>query len=191
MKKIYIILLILFFGCETRFSPKPKGYLRIELEPKIQALMEPKECPFSFNLPDYFALNYKSQKNCWIDLTYPKHKATIHITYKKINNNLFQLLEESRQMAYKHTVKADAINEQLYSNKINSTYGKLYNIQGETASSVQFHLTDSANHFIRGSLYFSVQPNQDSLRPIVNYLREDIILMMESLQWNDGVSSLQ
>ena len=92
-------------------------------------------------------------------------------------------------MAYKHTVKADAINEQLYLNKINNTYGTLYSIHGETASSVQFHLTDSVNHFIRGSLYFKVQPNQDSLRPIMNYLREDVITMMESLKWkNDNVS---
>ena len=78
---------------------------------------------------------------------------------------MFNLLEESRGMVYKHTVKADQIAEKKYSNQNNHTYGTLYDIYGETASAVQFHITDSNKHFLRGALYFSVNPNQDSLKP--------------------------
>ena len=86
---------------------------------------------------------------------------------------------------YKHTVKADAINEKVYLNDSHQTYGTLYDIKGEAASSVQFHLTDSVSHFIRGALYFKVSPNIDSLRPIMNYLRDDIIHIMETLKWEE------
>jgi len=178
---------LILFGCKERFSPKPNGYLRIHLEPKTQTIFNPIQCPFDFNAPSYWEIQKKSFEghNCWIDLDYSNQKATIHLTYKRVSNNVFKLIEESRGMVYKHTLKADEITEKRYQNNTNNTYGTLYDIYGETASSVQFHITDSTNHFLRGALYFSVTPNQDSLRPIINYLREDIIQIMETLEWKD------
>ena len=181
-------IIIFFASCKERYSPKPQGYLRIDLELPKNKLFKPENCPFYFHSSDYFILKNKS--NCWIDLEYPKHNATIHITYKSINDDLSKLLEDSRNMVYKHTIKADAINEKIYLNANHQTYGTLYDIKGETASAVQFHITDSINNFIRGALYFHVNPNQDSLKPIINYLRNDIVKIMESLQWED-VSSLK
>ena len=177
-----LILVFLFFSCKERFSPKPKGYLRIDLEQKIDSLFQPSHCPFEFIAPDYFRIDYKNNI-CWLDLKYPKHRATIHLTYKPIDNNLFKLLEDSRQMAYKHTVKADAINEKTYANYQNKSFGTLYDIHGQTASSVQFHMTDSTKHFIRGSLYFHANPNQDSLSTITQSIRKDILQIIETLKW--------
>ena len=74
-------------------------------------------------------------------------------------------------------------------NDQNKNFGTLYDIHGQTASSVQFHMTDSINHFLRGSLYFHVNPNQDSLQPIIDYVRRDIIRIMESVQWAEATSS--
>jgi len=188
MKKIYFIILILTIGaCKERFSPKPNGYLRIDLEKKTQKKINSDLCPFSFSAPSYFNISYKSieENHCWLDLKYPKHRATIHLTYKNINTNIFNILEESRSMVYKHTVKADQIVEKKYSNQQHNTYGTLYDIYGETASAVQFHITDSNKHFLRGALYFSVNPNQDSLKPIINYMRDDLITIMETLEWQD------
>lgn len=188
MKYLYIILIILMISaCNERFSPKPNGYLRINLEEKKQTILQPTECPFSFEAPNYWKIQNKSFEghNCWIDLNYKSQRATIHLTYKSVFNNVFELIEESRNMVYKHTLKADEITEKKYTNDINKTYGTLYNIYGETASSVQFHITDSTANFLRGALYFSVNPNQDSLRPIINYLREDVIQIMETLEWEN------
>ena len=184
IRGLYIIaLLLLTFSCKERFTPKPEGYLRINLDEKIYKKFQTQNCHFSFYLPDYFSFYLKS--NCWVDLEYTKHNATIHITYKNLTNNVVQVLEESRNIVYKHTVKADAINEKVYLNDSHQTYGTLYDIKGEAASSVQFHLTDSVSHFIRGALYFKVSPNIDSLRPIMNYLRDDIIHIMETLKWEE------
>ena len=191
MKHLCISLLIsiFLFGCKDRFTPKPNGYIRIDLEKKIDTLFKPFSCPFYFRTANYFHL--KKKPNCWVDLEYPKHNATIHITYKKINDNLFKLLEDARGMVYKHTIKADAINEKIYLNHMNKTYGTLYDIKGETASSVQFHITDSMNNFVRGALYFETNPNPDSLSPVINSLRNDIIKIMETLQWADLTASIE
>ena len=95
--KYILILILLFSSCKERYSPKPKGYMRIDLEKKIDTLFQPLNCPFEFIAPNYFSIEYKTH-TCWIDLIYPKYSATIHLTYKPIYNNLFQLLEDSRQM---------------------------------------------------------------------------------------------
>ena len=185
----FMITLLLIAGCKQRFSPKPKGYLRIDLPEKKDTLFKPLHCPFYFNTSNYFRL--KQKNNCWIDLEYLKHNATIHITYKYVDGNLFTLLEESRDMVYRHTIKADAINEKTYLNHINKTYGTLYDIKGSVASSVQFHITDSIANFIRGALYFHASPNQDSLKPVISYIRNDIIRIMETLKWEDSTSLIE
>ena len=62
-------------------------------------------------------------------------------------------------------------------------HGILYDLKGNTASNVQFVLTDSTKHFFRGALYFNNVPNKDSIAPMSDYIREDIIHIMESFEW--------
>ena len=181
----FIIFLIILIGCKERYNPKPTGYLRFDFEDKINTRFSIEKCPFNFLAPSYYEYEIKNNKECWFNLRYIKHGATIHITYKSIQDDLFKVLEESRNMVYKHTIKANAINEKLYRNKKNNTYGTLYDISGETASSVQFHLTDSSKNFVRGSLYFDVSTNEDSLKPLINFLRQDILTIMETLVWSN------
>lgn len=92
-------------------------------------------------------------------------------------------------MVYKHTIKADAIHEKNYSNIVSKSFGKLYDIKGQSASAVQFYLTDSTNHFLRGSLYFYTHTNPDSLAPVIKYIRNDIMTIMETIEWvkTDGI----
>ncbi|MBP7211183.1 MAG: gliding motility lipoprotein GldD, partial [Paludibacteraceae bacterium] len=80
-------------------------------------------------------------------------------------------------------IKADAITEQAFENTNNDVYGILYEIRGNTASSVQFVLTDSTKNFLRGALYFNNRPNKDSLAPVINYIKDDVIRIMETTKW--------
>ena len=64
-------------------------------------------------------------------------------------------------------------------------YGMLYTLKGNAASPMQFYLTDSVSHFIRAALYIKEIPNYDSLRPVIKFLSEDVIRMMESTEWKD------
>jgi hypothetical protein len=47
----------------------------------------------------------------------------------------------------------------------------------------QFWLTDSVRHYLRSSLYFNCVPENDSLRPVIDYIREDAMAMINSFQW--------
>jgi gliding motility-associated lipoprotein GldD len=120
---------------------------------------------------------------CWINIEFPEFDGKIHISYKAVDQNLNDFTEDSRTLTYKHTIKADAIKETVYTNPDLEVHGILYDIKGNAASSVQFYLTDSNNHFLRGSLYFNVQPDKDSLAPVVAFFRQDIIHLIESFKW--------
>ena len=73
---------------------------------------------------------------------------------------------------------AEAITEQPYGNPEHKVYGILYDIKGDAASPIQFMLTDSVHHVLRGALYFDAVPNKDSIAPVLNYVRKDIIRML-------------
>jgi gliding motility-associated lipoprotein GldD len=120
-----------------------------------------------------------------VNIDFPRFDGKIHISYKQVRNNLDRYTEDSRTLAYKHSIKADAIKETLYGNDSSHVYGILYEIKGNAASSLQFFVTDSTRNFLRGSLYFNVQPNKDSLAPVISFFRDDIIRLMETVTWKN------
>ncbi len=185
-KKILVLgfLLVLLYSCNRDRAniPKPTGYFRLNLPEKEYKTYE-NECPFIFEMPVYSFIIKEKEEFCWMDIYFPSLKATIYLTYKPVNNNFAVHLEDSREFVYKHTVKADAIMETKFVNDSISVYGILYELKGNTASPVQFFLTDSANHFFRGSLYFNMPPNKDSLAPVIDFIRDDIIYLIESFEW--------
>jgi gliding motility-associated lipoprotein GldD len=182
---LLIFAVIFLSGCRERTVPKPKGYFRIDLPPKKYRLYDT-ICPFIFEYPVYGRISYDVGKNkepCWFNLEFPRNKAIIHFSYKTVNKNLPILLKESNDYAYSHSIKADAISEQPWYNRDNRVFGILYDIKGNTASSIQFFLTDSTKNFLRGALYFSSEPKADSLAPVIQFFRADIIHMIETFRW--------
>jgi gliding motility-associated lipoprotein GldD len=198
LKKNRFLILAVFLtcipGCRKASVPKPKGYFRIDL-PKREYLMfdnrkdKNKHLPFSFEYPAYGKLSTEEEnvkEPGWLNIEFPRYKAKIYLTYKDINNNFDGLMDQTYRMNVKnHISKADAIKEQVISNQENKVYGILYDLKGNTASSVQFYVTDSVKHYLRGSLYFAAEPEADSLEPVINFFRGDIVHLIETLKWKD------
>ncbi len=180
--KIYFtsFLLLLLFACSNEVSVKPKALLLLQY-PEPQYFKLSTHCPFEFEINTQ--ANVLLKRNCMLNLEYPQMKATIYLTYMPITNNLDSLLYDSQKLTFDHTIKATSIYEQPRVDSINSVYGMLYMINGNAATSTQFYVTDSIGHFIAGSLYFKSKPNFDSILPAIYYLRDDIRILMESIQW--------
>jgi gliding motility-associated lipoprotein GldD len=190
--RVAIFLLLagsLLFGCQQnkRSTPKPRGYFRIDLPEKNYRQMDI-DCPYTFEYPTYSKIIQDPGnvgKDCWVDIYFPNLGGKIHISYKRVRGNFKQYAEDARNLAYKHTIKAEAISEQFYNDPERQVYGILYDLQGNVASPVQFYLTDSTRHFLRGSLYFQTEPNPDSLAPVIRFVKKDIRHLMESLEWEN------
>ncbi len=182
-------LIITFSSCDDEddevFIPKPKGYPRIYFPEKKYRLYD-SLCPYSFEIPTYANIlndRHKGADPCWINVNFPKYNAQIHLSYKIITNNLDTVLGECRDFVVKHQVKSTGIDETIIVRDSSQVYGLVYDIAGNTASNVQFYLTDSTRHFMRGALYFNAVPNIDSMKIVVDYLRKDIVHMIQTFQW--------
>jgi len=175
----------LFYGCNETAIPRPYGYFRVDLPAHEYTRLDSSSLPYSFDksVIAHVIPRYKKGEEYWIDLQYPTLNASIYCSYKPVKSDLYNLLEDTRKIVYKHDVRADAIGETRFENKDKKVYGILYDLSGNTASSVQFALTDSAKHFFRGALYFENVPNKDSIAPMSAYVRQDVLQLMESFEW--------
>ncbi len=186
---ITVLTTVLFVsgGCTQTYTPKPRGYFRIDLPEKNYSSFD-SAFPYQLDYPDYAVINpdKSSSEPYWINVVFPQFKAKIHITYKPVKNNLYEILEDNIKLAYSHVVKADAIEDFVFTNEENNVYGMVFQIKGDAASPVQFFATDSVNHFLRGALYFQSRPNKDSLAPVVNFITTDIFHLMESIRWKSN-----
>lgn len=178
-----------FSACEQDYTPKPRGYIRIDLPEKGFASLVT-DCPYTFEFDTCakFAPDLRADSDpCWFNLEYPQFKAKIYFSYKPIKDNLVEYLEDSRELTNKHISKASGIEEVLITNYDDRVFGTFYTVDGsQAASPLQFHLTDSTDHFLRAALYFNVAPNNDSLAPVIEFIREDIMYLINSFKWKES-----
>ena len=186
MKKHIVLLLslIVFQSCGTEITPKPKPYLTLQYSTPSYSKHN-FNCPYSVEISNLATTHLKD--NCWLKIEYPHLKATLHITYRSVNNNLNEILTEIEKLTFEHTIKADNINAIPYENFDKKVFGKLYSVEGDVATNIQFRVTDSVKHVLAGALYFYAKPNYDSILPAVKYLEKDIIHLVETIEWKDEI----
>lgn len=183
-----LMTIILMIGCKDNYTPKPRGYHRFDL-PQKEYQRYDSVCPYQFEFPVYGQLNdddINQVHNCWFNVVFPDFNAKLHLTYKEIrkHDDLLQYTEDIRKIAYKHSIKANAIQEDVYQDTTSGKFGIIYDIKGDVASHINFFITDSTHHFLSGSLYFNTTPNYDSLAPAITFFRKDIVHLMETLRWD-------
>lgn len=184
MNRILILMAVFsLVACADDPQPRPKAFLALDY-PEAQYDTLDINCPFTFEYNELAEVE-RAANPCWINLNYKGLQGTIFITYKSINNNLEALLRDAQKLPLQHTIKADAIEGDIYTNSYRNTYGMFYEVSGDAASQAQFYITDSTRHFLTGSVYFEALPNYDSLLPAAEYLKADIRHLMETVTWKD------
>jgi len=169
--------------------PKPRAFYRINY-PERNYVTYDVGCPYTFERPDYSEVVSDiegDEKYCWINLDYKPFDADLHISYKPIvqEGDFQHLINDAYAFVDEHNRMADGITEERISNSSMDAHGLLFKIEGNTASNLQFFLTDSTKHFFRASLYFNCEPNKDSLAPVVKFVSEDIDYLISSFRWTD------
>ncbi|SHF99163.1 protein involved in gliding motility GldD [Salegentibacter echinorum] len=188
MRKCWVVIAAMFLivACgEEETKPKPRGFLALDY-PEAQYKFTNFDCPYNFEINTNARVK-PSRNNipCWIDLEYKNLKGTIFVTYQPVHGNLDSLLTDAQNLPLQHTIKADGIEGDIYTNPKRNVYGMFYEVSGDAASQAQFYLTDSINHFLTASAYFKTKPNYDSIVPAAAYLKKDMKRMIETMQWQD------
>ncbi len=183
---LLMIGFLFFTGCKQDPIPKERGYFRIELPTKRYTRYISPNCPYEFDMPTYAVAVPDTAQNaepCWINIEFPQFKGTLYLSYKNVNGDLQKYIDDSRALSMKHITKASGMNEETIIRPDKKVYGTYYSVKGNTASSVQFFLTDSTKHFMRGALYFYAVPNPDSLSPVLQFVEKDVRAIVETWEW--------
>ncbi|MCB2409495.1 gliding motility lipoprotein GldD [Hymenobacter lucidus] len=169
------------------YTPKPKGYNRIDLPAASYQLLAPGR-PYSFEYSRQAKVlrdsSYLAQPN-WINIYYPRLKANVQITYVPLRQDpklLNKLLEDARKLTAKHQIKASAIDESVIKTPGGMRVA-IFELSGEVPSQFQFYTTDSTHHFFRGALYFRTATANDSLAPVIDYVKKDVVHMLNTLKF--------
>jgi gliding motility-associated lipoprotein GldD len=188
MKKLLYIIIpaLLIASCNETYTPKPRGYFRIDL-PEHEYIPFDTTFPYAFEYPVYATVSpdpFSLEEPYWLNIEFPEYKGIIHLSYKKVDGNLREYLDDSYQFVMKHIPKASAIDDSIILDRERNLYGLVYQIDGMGAASPsQFFVTDSVEHFVRGALYFELVPNNDSLAPVIDFLRKDIEHLLSTFTW--------
>lgn len=185
---IWIFLSALCVSC-TEYTPKPRGYFRIEPPvPSYNALPEELDLPYTFHLSHWAEVELPPVGNPagWMNLSYPQLNVKLYCSYLPVTPaTLDKAVEECRALVVRQAKYPDRIKVQAYNNPEASVYGALFMLDDESASPLQFMLTDSVSRFFRGALYYGSAPNADSLAPVTHYLKQDVVELIQSFKWKE------
>lgn len=188
---IFCYILLLSLSCNNAYSPKPRGYFRIDFPPHAYQSFDNPEFPYSFEYPVYGKIirdtaffGDKPENPFWINIDFPRFNARMYISYKMVEGNFDKLREDAYKMTYKHTYKASSIEDSLISTP-NGVHGIFFNVGGNAATAKQFFVSDTNRHFLRGALYFDTTPNADSLNIVNDFLQKDMNHLINTLRWKN------
>lgn len=188
---LLVLLFILPFSCTKRdenYTPKPRGYMRIDLPPHHYQMLDTiLPFRFAYSKEAVHAFEPKEEGKYWINVDYPSLKATLNMTYFPLyNNNLRELALDEQKMVNFHIEhgKADDVQLNYINDPAHKVYGTWYDLYGKwVATPLQFWVSDSSSHYLRASLYFNFAPDNDSLQPVIQYLREDVLELINTFSW--------
>jgi len=190
--KISLLLSALYLaacGDSNSYVPKQRAYPRLDLPAEAFKKFDSAGIPYAFEIPVYTymekdSLNVYTRQPYWFNLNFKPFNATLHITYYRFNSQdqYDSMVNDSRKMVNKHIQRAeDIIEEPIWISE--RVKGMMFEIEGNTATNINFFLTDSIQHFMRGALYFNNHASSDSTAPVFDRMKTDIRHLIKSFRW--------
>lgn len=189
---IFISLLVITFALSAcqEYTPVPRkhGFHRIDLPDEADRQYKKlavSSCPFEFEYPDFGEITRSMEDSCWTDIQMMPFDLKWHVTYRDVNEtgkDLSTHFEEYRKLIYKHTKKATRIEESpLIGPRGQGTFFEIYGNVGTPAQ--VFYADTNQSQVMMVSIYFQTALRNDSLRPVINYMKEEMQHAVETLNW--------
>lgn len=197
-----VLFALAMVSCKPKALPEPKpmGYFRIDLPDHKYKPLDASETspdkqadivvfpPFTCEQSVYATSTLEVQPDhcLWMNLTYPELNASLRFTCITVKNadSLRNLMIREDKMVKFHYQMADDVQYSVIKDPEAHIWGQAYEIYGkEVATPFQFWLTDSVHNFVRATLYFDSAPNNDSLQPVIQYLKEDAMHLINTFAW--------
>ncbi len=89
----------MFISCESEYTPKPNGYLRLDFPKKVYQQYQ-SDCPFTFEYPQYAKIEMDKSihaEPCWVNVVIPSLRAKIYCSYKTMSKDVNHYLVSARK----------------------------------------------------------------------------------------------
>ena len=188
----FFLVLALLLSCNSVYTPKRRGYFKIDFPAHQYQTFNQPDFPYSFEYPVYAHIIKDSsyfdtipENPYWINIDFPTFGARIYVSYKAVGQNKFEKLrDDAYKMTFKHTYKASSIDDSSFVTA-NGVGGVFFKVGGNAATARQFFVTDTTHHFLRGALYFDTAPNEDSLGVVNQFLEKDMDHLINTFRWKN------
>jgi gliding motility-associated lipoprotein GldD len=109
----------------------------------------------------------------------------IHFQFSRIDsiNTLGKLVNHTFGKVDFHKIRAKQMLDTNFIFRDKRVFGTLFEFIGNSATNFQFYLTDSTDNFLRSELLIRRTPNYDSLQPTLNYIKKDLIHLINTFEW--------
>ena len=134
-----LVILTIAISCDETYTPKPRGYIRIEL-PERSYISLDSTFPYKFEYPSYAKLSTPKEainQPYMLNIDIPRYKATLFLTYKAVNGNIATYLEDNHVFLSRHISKASAIDESVVASEEHDVWGAIYTISGPVIEFLQ------------------------------------------------------
>ena len=206
---VYFLLIIFFVSCNSTYTSKKTGYFKIDLPEKKYVLFNEPGMPYSFEYPAYASIVKDStyfdanpENDYWRNIDFKELNAKIFLSYKvvggkalykiKMPNGTYKdstgvnmydkMINDAFNLTNKNDDVATSKKDSLFKTA-NDVGGLLFKLGGNAATQRQFFMTDTTKNFIRGALYFYASPNADSVKPVVDFIQQDIDHLITTFRW--------
>lgn len=206
---LFLFFSLLLISCNDVYTSKKRGYFKIDLPEKKYQLFKKEGVPYSFEYPVYGSVvqdttyfDSEPENPWWYNIDFPEFDARVFLSYKTIGGKAFfkipqaggkykdstginqfdNLVNDAFKLTDKNQVVATSLNDSLFTTQNNVT-GVYFIVGGNAATGRQFFVTDTTKNFLRGALYFYATPNSDSIKPVQDFLNEDIKHLINTFRW--------
>ena len=207
---ILLIAYCLFFiACNSTYTSKKAGYFKIDFPQREYVVFQKEGFPYTFEYPAYAQVikdttyfDRDEQNPYWVNIDFPQFGGRIFLSYKAIGGkstykvkqtdgtykdslgtNVFDyMVNDAFKLTSKNESVASSIKDSLFHTK-NGITGVFFRVGGNAATAKQFFMSDTTRNFFRGALYFDVTPNADSLKPVQDFIQQDIDHLINTFKW--------
>lgn len=207
---LFIVLsVVIYCSCNSNYTSKKTGYFHINLPKKEYVLFNEPGFPYSFEYPTYARIVKDStyfdtnpENDFWRNIDFVNFNAKIFLSFKIIGGKALYKIKKA-DGSYKDSIGVNVYdkmindafnltnkNDDVATSKKDSLFktannvgGLLFKLGGNAATQRQFFMTDTTRNFIRGALYFYASPNADSVKPVVDFIQQDIDHLISTFKW--------
>ena len=178
---------ILLSHCATSdfVIPKPKAYFKIEPYDTVYKQFDKLPLTLMVNDSDKCSLVKDSTKDNgseWINIYYPRYKATLFCSYLPITKESLQKHIDNRMQRIILNAGQEIPRNIVFQDTIRKMSASVYFTSSESISPLQFIATDSTSYLFSGALYFNDKVKGDSISPVIDYITDDVMHMLQTIK---------